>query len=190
MIGNHCAADRLGGMRRPPAGHDAAFAVLMENVPERFAGAAQTAHRTYAHAVRSGLDEAVNAVPGRPLTGGDGSPECGTERRIQSGDITAHTLSDDGGEMRHFAAGQQRFDYFPVGGVPTGDQEARHVAEAFRPRVSRASAAHRQRPEQEPREKAETGRKVRAPRPHRRPRWARPTYRKRSPPASHPGPNR
>ena len=37
MVGNHHAVDRLGGMAGPPADHDAAQIVLVENVPQRLA---------------------------------------------------------------------------------------------------------------------------------------------------------
>ena len=118
MVGNHHAVDRLGGMAGPPADHDAAQTVLIENVPQRFRFSREVGDRLHAASVRSGLGEAVDAVLERPLSGGDGSPQHRRERRMQRGDLPRGAVFDQALDVGHFAGVHERTDDLPVGGVP------------------------------------------------------------------------
>ncbi len=122
MVGNHHAVDRLGGMAGPPADHDAAQIVLIENVPQRFRFSREIRDRLHAAAVRSWLGEAVDAMLERPLSGGDGSPQHRRERRMQGGDLPGDAVLDQALDVGHFAGVHERMDDLPVGGIPP-DQE-------------------------------------------------------------------
>ena len=74
VIGNHRSANRLGRMRRPPAGDDAGFRLLVQDVPDGFGFAAEAADGADGHAVFGRFDEAVDSVTVRAFAGGDGGP--------------------------------------------------------------------------------------------------------------------
>ncbi len=105
MVGNHHAVDRLGGMAGPPANHDAAQIVLIQDVPERFRFSREVGDRLHAAAIRRGLGEAVNAVLEWPLSGGDGSPQHRRKRRMQRGDLS---------RRRRFLPGAGRWAFCPA----------------------------------------------------------------------------
>jgi hypothetical protein len=122
MIRDHHAVDRLGGMTGPPADHDTAQAILIEDVPERFRFSGQVRDRLDAAAVLCGLGEAVNAVFERPFAGGDRSPQHRRKRWMQCRNLPHGAAFDEALDVGHFASVHERMDDLPVGGIPP-DQE-------------------------------------------------------------------
>jgi hypothetical protein len=132
VIRDHGATNRFRGMRRPPADHDAALAMLVENVPDSLGGAAQNADGPDAHPVGRRLDEAVNAMLGGPLAGSDGGPQHRAERRVERGVVAAYALGQNARQIWHFPPRQQRVDDFPVGGIPADQEETIHCLRCLR----------------------------------------------------------
>ena len=124
VIGNHHAVDRLGGMAGPPADHDAAQIVLIENVPQRFRFSREVRHRLHAASIRSWLGETVDAMLERPLSGGDGCPQHRRERRMQRRDLPHRAVFHQPLDVGHFARVHQRMDDLPVGGIPPDQQNS------------------------------------------------------------------
>ena len=60
LVGDHDALDGFGRMAGPPADHDAAQIVLVENVPQRFRFPRKVGDRLHTGSTRRGLGEAVN----------------------------------------------------------------------------------------------------------------------------------
>jgi hypothetical protein len=57
------------------------------------------------------------------FAGGDGGPEHGREHQRKGRQVAHHALADDFFQVRHLAGIQQRGDDFPIGGVPTDEQD-------------------------------------------------------------------
>jgi len=124
VIGDHHAlGQRLGGVGRPPADGDGVFPLLVEDVPDRLGLAREIGDRADAAGDGIGLGKAEDAVFVRALAGGDGGPQRGAERGLEGGDVAHHALLEEAGEVGHFPGVEQRVDDFPVGGVPTDEQD-------------------------------------------------------------------
>ena len=122
VVGDHHAADRLGGMRRPPADDVAAFAALAKDVPDRLRLPREHGDGTNA-ALQVGLGEAENAVAERPLARGNRGPDHRRELRIERGEVADHALIHQPLEMGHLARVHQRIDDLPIGRVPADQKD-------------------------------------------------------------------
>ena len=52
-----------------------------------------------------------------------GAVERGTERGLERGDVSHHTLLREAGEVGHFPGVEKRVDDLPVGGVPADEED-------------------------------------------------------------------
>ena len=122
LVGHHHAINGFGGMAGPPADHDAAQIVLVENVPQRLRRPCKVGDWPNAASIGRRLDKAVYAMLVRPLSSGDGSPQHGRERRMQRGNRSRGAIPDEALDIGHFSGVHEGMDDLPVGGIPA-DQE-------------------------------------------------------------------
>ena len=122
-IGDGDAVDGLGGMTGKPAEDVSFVAALGEDIPDGFDLARGARDGADAGGVRVGFDEAENAVLVGAHAGGDGVPQHGRENGVQGSEVAHDSVVDEMLEGGHEALVEEGGDNFPVGGVPTDEED-------------------------------------------------------------------
>src|SRR5439155_19150901 len=127
-VGYHRSLDWLRRMTRPPANDVTPQTALGENIPKRLALARSAGVRPCPAVHRVGLDKTMDSMFVVELSCRDGVPEHRREDWLQSSQITHYSAVDEGVEGRHQTFLDQRGNVFPIGRVPSDQENSSLVA--------------------------------------------------------------
>ena len=114
---------------------------LRKDIPDGFHLPRSAGHRPHPAVLRVRFHESVNAMFGGTLARGNGIPQHGGKNRTQSGQVSHYTVIDKVIESGHQAPVEEGIDYFPVGRIPTDEENSRHAGERIVKEWARGPAA-------------------------------------------------
>ena len=109
-------------LRGEPSGEVGLEALQGEYVPHRAAPAGGGGDGQ--NAAVADFGETVDSMLGGMPARGDGGPQHRRERGLEGGEIAAGAIGEQLREHGHLTRAQERFDDFPIGGVPADNEQA------------------------------------------------------------------
>ena len=136
-VGDHFSVEVLLALGGEPGDDVAALAVLAEHFPEGFAFAAGGGDGD--DLAGDGIDfgEAFDAVVVGHFPGGNGGPEHGRKLGLQGGEVTVISTVHEGADAIHAAFFEKGVDDFPVGRIPSDEEDALHRCGRIRHEIGR-----------------------------------------------------